>query len=110
VRGSGDGLPVVKLARKGGGQVRSTKANSTVVLARRVADGDVRSMRTGGDRETAASAVVLGSFSELEQGLRVCALDDEAVVTWVVDYSGQWRHGRELGRDGHGGRRRVKEE
>jgi hypothetical protein len=51
-----------------------------------------------------------GAFSKLEQGLRVCAPDDEAVATWFVDYSGQWRRGRELARDGHGERRRVEDE
>jgi hypothetical protein len=90
--------------------VRSTKANSTVVLARRVEVGDVRSTRAGGDRGTAASTVVLGAFSELEQGLWVCALDDEAIATWFVDYGGQWRRGHKLARDGHGDRRRVEEE
>jgi hypothetical protein len=110
VHGSGDSLPAVKLARQGGGQVRSMKANLTVVLARWVADGDVRSTRAGRDQGTAASTVVLGAFSELEQGLRICELDDKAVATWFVDYGGQWRREHELARDGHGDRRRVEEE
>lgn len=84
------------------------KANSTVVLAQRVVDGDLWSMRAG-DRRTVASTVVLGAFSKLEQGHRVCTLDDEVVVTWFMDYGGHWRHGRELARDGHGEQRRVEE-
>jgi hypothetical protein len=50
------------------------------------------------------------AFSELEQGPRVHALDDEVVVTWFGDNGGQWRRGRELVCVGHGGRRRVEEE
>jgi hypothetical protein len=46
-------------------------ANSTVFLARRVADGDVQSTRVVGDRRTTTLTVVLGAFSELEQGLQV---------------------------------------
>jgi hypothetical protein len=42
-----------------------------VFLAQRFADEDVRSTRVGGYRRTTASAVVLGAFSELEQGLQV---------------------------------------
>jgi hypothetical protein len=108
--GSVIGLAAVKLARRGGGQVRSMRANSTVLLARRVADGDVRSTRASGDPRTVVPMVVLGAFSELDQGLRVSTLDDEAVATWFVGYGGQWMRDRELAHDGHGERRRVEDE
>jgi hypothetical protein len=90
------GLLVVKLARRGGGQVWSTKANVLVFLARRFTDRDVRSMRADRNRRTAASMVVLGAFSELKRGLRVCALDDEVTAAWWVCSGGQWRSRREL--------------
>jgi hypothetical protein len=64
VCGSGDGLSAVKMARRGSGQVWSTKANSTAVLARRDMDGDLRSTHAGGDQGTTVSTVVLrSSFS-----------------------------------------------
>jgi hypothetical protein len=99
------------MARQGGGQVRSTKANSTVVLARWVVDGSVRSTRAGEDRGTTASTVVLGTFSELEQGLRVLDWTMERGTTLGLD-GGEMRDGATTSsaRVGHGGRRRVEEE
>jgi hypothetical protein len=103
------GLSVVELARRGGGQVRSTKANSTAFSVRWFVDGGARSTRASGDQGTTASTEVLGAFSELKQRLQICTLDDEVIATWCVDSGGQCRHGRELARVGHGGQRRVKE-
>jgi hypothetical protein len=74
-------------------------------------DGNVRSTRTSEDRGTAASTVVLGTFSELEQGLRV--------LDWMVNRGmvlgldgGEMRDGAATSsaRVGHGDRRRVEEE
>jgi hypothetical protein len=83
-------------------QNRGRGRDELVSSARQFADGDVWSMRAGGNQRTAASMVVLRAFSKLEQGPRVCTLDDEVVATLFEDNGGQWRRGRELVRVRHG--------
>jgi hypothetical protein len=55
-------------------QNRERGRDEMVSSARWIADGDVRSMRAGGNQRTAASMVVLRAFSKLEQGPHVCTL------------------------------------
>jgi hypothetical protein len=69
--------------------VRWTKANSTVLSARQFVDGGTRSTCAGGNRGMTVSTEVLGAFSEVEQRLQVCALDNEVIAAWCVDNGGQ---------------------